>query len=160
MKYFHDMVDHIHQKSIWRHEISVGVKLPRLLSRRGVGLRPRDRPAPRQHPREFDTNNAHTIMFDPLSKHYFFAYSWSRNRNIPGKRGQFHGCWFPALLHHVINSFGIHCVGWTGPGLLSLHISVDRLNSNYITSLWLLTDKSTGLVYTCFIEDDSFCWRL
>ena len=33
----------------------VGVKLPRVLSR----------PAARQHPREFDTNNTHTIMFDP-----------------------------------------------------------------------------------------------
>ena len=36
----------------------VGVKLPRVLSRRGA----------RQHPREFDTNNTHTIMFDPLNK--------------------------------------------------------------------------------------------
>ena len=26
---------------------------------------PSDRPAARQHPREFDTNNTHTIMFDP-----------------------------------------------------------------------------------------------
>ena len=26
---------------------------------------PSDRPAERQHPREFDTNNTHTIMFDP-----------------------------------------------------------------------------------------------
>ena len=33
----------------------VGVKLPRMLSH----------PAARQHPREFDTNNTHTIMFDP-----------------------------------------------------------------------------------------------
>ena len=33
----------------------IGVKLPRMLSR----------PAARQHPTEFDTNNTHTIMFDP-----------------------------------------------------------------------------------------------
>ena len=38
----------------------VGVKLPRVLSRRGA----------RQHPREFDTNNTHTIMFDPLNNTY------------------------------------------------------------------------------------------
>ena len=37
----------------------VGVKLPRVLSRRAG--------AARQHPREFDTNNTYTIMFDPLS---------------------------------------------------------------------------------------------
>ena len=29
------------------------------------GHSPSDRPAARQHPREFDTNNTHTIMFDP-----------------------------------------------------------------------------------------------
>ena len=45
----------------------VGVKLPRVLSRRAGrsrGRSPSDRPAARQHPREFDTNNTHTIMFD------------------------------------------------------------------------------------------------
>ena len=39
-----------------------------MLSRRGGrsrGRSPSDRPAARQHPREFDTNNTHTIMFDP-----------------------------------------------------------------------------------------------
>ena len=29
------------------------------------GRHPSDRPAARQHPKEFDTNNTHTIMFDP-----------------------------------------------------------------------------------------------
>ena len=40
----------------------VGVKLPKVLScrtRRSRG------PSPRQHLRQFDTNNTHTIMFDP-----------------------------------------------------------------------------------------------
>ena len=36
----------------------VGVKLPRVLFRRGA----------RQHPLEFDTNNTHTTMFDPLNR--------------------------------------------------------------------------------------------
>ena len=46
----------------------VGVKLPRVLSHhagRSRGRSPIDRPAARQHLREFDTNNTHTIMFDP-----------------------------------------------------------------------------------------------
>ena len=42
----------------------VGVKLPRVLSRRGA----------RQHPREFDTNNTHTIMFDPLNEYQSFIF--------------------------------------------------------------------------------------
>ena len=35
-----------------------------LLVSNSRGHSPSDRPAARQHPREFDTNNAHTIMFD------------------------------------------------------------------------------------------------
>ena len=60
----------------------VGVKLPRVLSRRAGWSRGRSSPhraimgaqpawspgAPRQHPLEFDTNNTHTIKFDPLNK--------------------------------------------------------------------------------------------
>ena len=48
----------------------VGVKLPRVLSRRRAITRAVPLWLPgtaRQHPREFDTNNTHTIMFDPLS---------------------------------------------------------------------------------------------
>ena len=47
----------------------VGVKLPRVLSRRRAITRaaPSWLPgAARQHPLEFDTDNTHTIMFDPL----------------------------------------------------------------------------------------------
>ena len=46
----------------------VGVKLPRVLSRRGAITRAAPSwslAATRQHPREFDTNITHTIMFDP-----------------------------------------------------------------------------------------------
>ena len=56
-----DVANSLSGKSHW-------VKLPRVLSRRGGrsrGRSPSDRPAARQHPREFDTNNTHTIMFDP-----------------------------------------------------------------------------------------------
>ena len=46
----------------------VGVKLPQVLSRRRAITRAAPSWSPgtaRQHPREFDTNNTHTIMFDP-----------------------------------------------------------------------------------------------
>ena len=67
-------------KKWWHHVIIgiqhdcvciVGVKLPRVLSRRGAITRAAPSWSPgtaRQHPREFDTNNTHTIMLDPLKK--------------------------------------------------------------------------------------------
>ena len=51
----------------------VCVLLPRRAGR-SRGRNPSDRPAARQHPREFDTNNTHTIMFDPdynMMPHFF-----------------------------------------------------------------------------------------
>ena len=61
----------------------VGVKLPRVLSRRAGRSRERNpshRPAARQTPREFDTNNTHTIMFDPdysKMQPFFHSYQYS-----------------------------------------------------------------------------------
>ena len=75
-------------KKLWHHVIIgikhacvcvVGVKLPRVFSPRGAITRvaPSWSPgAARQHPQEFDTNNTHTIMFDPLNN------MWWNDQNI------------------------------------------------------------------------------
>ena len=69
MNYFHDMVDNIHQKRIWRPWNQCGSICLHL--RRHIWnsrVHEGSPGAARQHPREFDTNNTHTIMFDPLNK--------------------------------------------------------------------------------------------
>ena len=51
--------------------------------RRSRGSSPSDLPAARQHPREFDTNNTHTIMFDPIitwCRHFFNSYQYSAHQ--------------------------------------------------------------------------------
>ena len=87
MIYFHNMVDSIHQKRIWRPwnqcgSICLHLRRHILNSRvheRHVTLSGHEgtpawtKAAPswlpgvaRQHPQEFETNNTHTFMFDPL----------------------------------------------------------------------------------------------
>ena len=77
-----------------------------------------------------------TVVINP------YIWKW---QNIPCKLGQYHGCWCPgSLCHLVISSHGIDYIWWIGPCLLwggivttcAISISRNDIKGKYILSFF------------------------
>ena len=68
-------------------------------------------------------NVIHFFFFFLMSDILFSPF-WGWNWNVPGERGQYHGCWWPGYLcSQGISNHDIDCVGWMSPCLLQGGIS-------------------------------------